>query len=141
MYLSWAVRNRSDLIRVPEYKPGREKATRVELRSPDPSCNPYLAFAVMLAAGLKGIEEEYECPPMVEENIYDMTEDEREKLGIRSLPPSLEAAIVLCEQSELVREALGPLVHDKLLDNKRIEWDRYRTQVTSWELETYLPIL
>jgi len=107
VYLSWARCNRSDLIRVPEYRPGREKATRIEFRSPDPACNPYLAFSVMLAAGLEGIEKGYEVPDPIEENVYEMTEEERKKRGVGTLPASLLEAILLIEKSELVRNALG----------------------------------
>lgn len=141
VYLSWARRNRSDMIRVPEYQPGKERATRIEYRAPDPACNPYLAFAVMLAAGLEGIERGYECPPPVEENVYEMTEERRRELGIGTLPDSLEEAITECESSDVVRRALGDEVFHKLLDNKRLEWDRYRVQVHQWEIDTYLPIL
>jgi len=141
VYLSWARRNRSDLVRVPEYRPGREKATRVEFRSPDPACNPYLAFSVMLAAGLEGIEKEYEIPEPIEENVYEMTDGERAKRGIGTLPASLLEAIMLTEKSELVRKALGDHVFDAFLQNKKIEWDDYRTQVTEHELKRYLPIL
>ena len=141
VYLSWARRNRSDLIRVPEYRPGREKATRIELRSPDPACNPYLAFSVMLAAGLAGIEGEYEVPDPVEENVFEMSEDERRSRGIGTLPASLLEAIQLAENSELVRGALGDHVFDAFIRNKKIEWDHYRTQVTEYELKRYLPIL
>jgi glutamine synthetase len=141
VYLSWARRNRADLIRIPEYQPGREEATRVELRSPDPACNPYLAFAVMLAAGLEGIEKEYEVPSPVEENVYEMTDEERKERGIGTLPASLWEAIHLTEQSELVRRALGDHIFDAFIKNKKIEWDQYRTQVTDYELKRYLPIL
>ena len=141
VYLSWARRNRSDLIRVPEYRPGREKSTRVELRSPDPACNPYLAFSVMLAAGLEGIEKEYAVPEPIEANVYEMTEKERQKRGINTLPASLLEAIQLTEKSELVRKALGDHVFDAFIANKKIEWDQYRTQVTEYELKKYLPIL
>ena len=141
VYLSWARRNRSDLIRVPEYRPGREKATRIVFRSPDPACNPYLAFSVMLAAGLEGIEKEYEVPPPVEENVYEMTESERQKRGISTLPASLLEAVQLTEKSELVRKALGEHVFWAFIQNKKIEWDQYRTQVTDYELKRYLPIL
>ncbi|KPK23433.1 MAG: glutamine synthetase [Dehalococcoidia bacterium SG8_51_3] len=141
VYLSWARRNRSDLIRVPEYRPGREKATRVEFRSPDPACNPYLAFSVMLAAGLKGIEEGYEIPKPIEENVYTMSEDERQRRGIGILPASLLEAILVTEKSELVREALGDHVFEAFIENKKIEWDQYRKQVTEYELNRYLPIL
>ena len=141
VYLSWARRNRADLIRIPEYLPGREKATRIEFRSPDPACNPYLAFSVMLAAGLEGIEKEYEVPDPVEENVYEMTEEERQRRGIGTLPASLIEAVQLTEQSELVRKALGDHVFDAFIQNKKIEWDQYRTQVTEYELKKYLPIL
>ncbi len=141
VYLSWARRNRSDLIRVPEYRPGREKATRIEFRSPDPACNPYLAFSVMLAAGLEGIEKGYEAPEPIEENVYEMSEGERKKRGIETLPSSLQEAILLTEKSELVRKALGDHVFNAFIENKKIEWDQYRTQVTEYELKRYLPIL
>ena len=141
IYVSWARRNRSDLIRVPEYRPGREKATRIEFRSPDPACNPYLAFSVMLAAGLEGIEKSYQVPPPIEENVYEMREEERIKRGIETLPASLLEAILLTEQSDLVRKALGDHVFNAFIQNKKIEWDRYRSQVTEYELNKYLPIL
>jgi len=141
VYLSWAVRNRADLIRIPEYQPGKEKSTRIEFRSPDPACNPYLTFSVMLAAGLEGIEKEYEVPDPVEENVYEMTEEERERRGIGTLPGSLWEAIQLTEKSELVRRSLGDHVFDAFIKNKKIEWDQYRSQVTEYELKRYLPIL
>jgi glutamine synthetase len=141
VYLSWARRNRSDLVRVPEYRPGREKATRIEFRSPDPACNPYLAFSVMLAAGLEGIEKKYEVPDPIEGNVYEMSEEERQKRGIGTLPPSLLEAIQLTEKSELVRKALGEHVFSAFIKNKKIEWDQYRTQITEYELNKYLPIL
>ena len=141
VYLSWARRNRSDLVRVPEYRPGREKATRLEYRSPDPACNPYLAFSVMLAAGLDGIERGLEPPEPVEENVYEMTDAQRQKRGIGTLPASLLEAILLAEQSQLVREALGEHVFDAFIQNKKIEWNNYRAQVTEYELKKYLPIL
>ena len=141
VYLSWARRNRADLVRVPEYRPGREKSTRIEFRSPDPACNPYLAFSVMLAAGLEGIEKGYEVPPPVEENVYEMDEAERERRGIESLPGSLLEAIHLTEKSEMIRKALGDHVFNAFIKNKKVEWDQYRTQVTDYELKRYLPIL
>jgi len=141
VYLSWARRNRADLIRVPEYKPGKENATRIEFRSPDPACNPYLAFSVMLAAGMEGIEKEYEVPAPIEENVYEMTGEEREKRGIATLPASLWEAIQLTEKSELVRKALGEHVFSAFIKNKKIEWDNYRIQVSDYELKRYLPIL
>ncbi len=141
VYLSWAQRNRSDLIRVPMYKPGKEEATRIEYRSPDPACNPYLAFAVMLAAGLAGVQEKIEPPEPVEENVYKMSEAEREKRGIRQLPGSLYEAIQLTEKSKVVREALGDHVFNHFIENKKMEWDQYRIQITNYELEKYLPLL
>jgi len=141
VYLSWAQRNRSDLIRVPMYKPGKEEATRIEFRAPDPACNPYLAFACMLRAGLKGIEEKLKVPEPIEENIYHMTEEEREKKGIKSLPGSLIEAIQLTEKSSLVKETLGEHVFREFIENKKVEWDNYRKRVTDYEIERYLPIL
>ena len=141
VYVSWARRNRADLIRVPEYMPGKEKATRIEFRSPDPACNPYFAFSVMLAAGLEGIEREYEAPEAVEQNVYTMTDEERAEQGIGTLPASLLEATQLTEKSELVRKALGQHVFDAFIKNKKIEWDRYRIQVTEYELQKYLPVL
>jgi glutamine synthetase len=114
---------------------------RVELRSPDPACNPYLAFAVMLACGLEGIENEYPLGDPVECNVYEMTPQEREALGIRTLPEDLSAAVQLAEKSDLLRRTLGDHVFEKLIANKKIEWDRYRAQVTMWELDQYLPVL
>ena len=141
VYLSWARRNRSDLIRVPEYRPGKENATRIEFRSPDPACNPYLAFSVMLAAGLEGIEKEYEVPEPVEENVYEMSEGERRARGISTLPASLLEAIQITEKSDIIRKALGDHVFDAFIRNKKIEWDQYRTHVTDYEIKKYLPIL
>ena len=141
IYLSWARRNRSDLIRVPVYKPGKEKATRIEYRAPDPACNPYLAFAAMLTAGLEGVEKGYECPPPVEENVYEMSDAKRRELGIGQLPEDLYEAIELAQNSPLLRRALGDHVFFKFIENKKIEWERYRAQVTGYEIERYLPIL
>lgn len=141
VYLSWARRNRADLIRVPGYKPGKEYATRIEYRSPDPACNPYLAFSVMLAAGLEGIEKQNEVPEPIEENVYEMSEEERQRRGIGTLPANLLEAIRLTEKSELVRRALGDHVFDAFIKNKKVEWDQYRTQVTEYEVKRYLPIL
>ena len=141
VYISWARKNRSTLVRVPEYKPGKEKSTRVELRCPDPACNPYLAFSVMLAAGLKGIEEKYELPDPVEENIFEMDEKKREEAGIDTLPNNLWEAVQYMKESELVRETLGDHIFNKFIENKKIEWDRYRTHVSKYELDTYLSIL
>jgi glutamine synthetase len=141
VYVCWARRNRSALVRVPEYKPGKEEATRIEFRSPDPACNPYLAFAAMLAAGLAGIEGEYELPPEASNNIYEMTDDEREAAGIASLPEDLVEAIHIAEHSDLVRATLGDHVHEFLMRNKREEWDGFKAYVSPFELERYLPVL
>jgi len=141
VYVSWARRNRSAMIRVPMYKPGKENATRIEFRSPDPACNPYLAFAVMLAAGLKGIEKKYELPDPVEEDIYEMDERARIKAGIVSLPGSLYEAIGLVSKSALVKETLGSHIFEKFIANKKLEWDRFRTHVSQFEIDRYLPML
>jgi glutamine synthetase len=141
VYLSWARRNRSDLVRVPEYRPGREKATRIEFRSPDPACNPYLCFSVMLAAGLDGIAKGLKAPEPVEANVYEMSAEERKERGINTLPGSLAEAVQLTESSSLVREALGEHVFNSFIENKKKEWDEYRTKVTEYELKRYLPIL
>jgi glutamine synthetase len=137
-YISWANQNRSALIRIPSK---RGKSTRCELRNPDVSCNPYLAFSVMLAAGLKGIEDKLEAPAPVEKNIYMLTEKERQEYGIEQLPESLGHAIAVMSKSQLVRETLGDHIFENLLHVKRKEWDAYRLQVTKWELDTYLPVL
>ena len=141
VYLSWARRNRSDLIRIPEYKRGKESATRIEYRAADPACNPYLAFAAMLAAGLEGIEKEYPCPDPVEENVFEMTEHERKERGIDHLPGSLWEAVEHAEGSEVLRRCLGDHLFESLLTNKKIEWSNFRRQVTDYELKRYLPIL
>jgi len=141
VYVCWARRNRSALVRVPMYKPGKEAATRIEFRSPDPACNPYLAFALMLAAGLDGIEGEYELPPEASNNIYEMAEEERRTAGINSLPEDLYEAIELAAGSKLLRDVLGEHVHEFLIRNKREEWDAYKAYVTPYELERYLPLL
>jgi len=139
VYVSWARRNRSAMVRVPMYKPGKEEATRVEFRSADPACNPYLAFAVMLGAGLEGIKNKYELPEPVEEDIYEMNPAERKVHGITDLPENLYAAIKETEKSELVKNVLGDHVFNKFIENKKIEWDQYRIHVSKYELEKYLP--
>jgi glutamine synthetase len=141
VYISWARRNRSALVRVPMYKPGKEAATRCEYRAPDPACNPYLTFAVMLAAGLKGIEGNYPLPEPVELDIYHLSEAERKRLGIQELPGSLYEAVQEVEKSALVKEALGDHIFNKFLENKKIEWDAFRTHVSAYEIDRYLPIL
>jgi glutamine synthetase len=140
-YISWGQKNRSALVRVPRYKPGKEQATRVEFRSPDPACNPYLAFAVMLASGLQGIAKGYQVEEPVEENIYSMSAQERSERGILSLPNNLYAAIQEAEGSELLAQALGQDVFQKFIANKKVEWDEYRAQVTDAEIKKYFPIL
>ncbi|MFY9368392.1 MAG: glutamine synthetase, partial [Desulfomonilia bacterium] len=141
VYVSWARRNRSAMLRVPMYKPGKAKATRIEFRAPDPACNPYLAFAVQIAAGLKGIEKKYTLPDPIEKDIFEMDEKAREEAGITSLPGNLFEAIQEVSKSELVREALGDHIFEKFLENKKKEWDAFRTHVSKYEIDTYLPLL
>jgi glutamine synthetase len=141
LFASWAMVNRSDLVRVPAYRPGKEQAVRVEYRSPDPACNPYLAFSVMLAAGLDGIEKGYDLPPPTEQNVSDLSSEERMAAGIEMLPQDLSQAIECAEGSQLLRGALGDQVLQKFLKNKKIEWANYRAQVTEYEVKQYLKIL
>ena len=141
VYVSWDHHNRSDLIRVPAYKPGYDSSIRVEYRAPDPACNPYLTFSMLLAAGLKGIEEEYPVPPPLEGNIFSMSSQELEARGIARLPGTLGEAISLAEKSELVRQSLGDPTFSSLIRNKKIEWDQYRATVTDYEVRNYLPQL
>jgi glutamine synthetase len=141
VYICWARRNRSTLVRVPLYKPGKEKATRVELRSPDPACNPYLAFSCMLQAGLKGIEKGYKLPEPVEMDVYHLSENERKKYNIDCLPGSLIEAIEYAEKSKLLRDTLGEHIFEQLIISKKVEWDDYRIRIHPYELERYLPIL
>src|SRR5256714_3677797 len=141
VYCAWSQRNRSALVRVPMYQPGKEKATRCELRCPDPSCNPYLTFAAMLHAGLDGIEHGYDIPEPMETNLYDLTPEEREERSIEQLPETLGEAIEELSNSELVRSALGDHIFERYVELKREEWEEYRVQVTKWELEKYLPVL
>ncbi len=140
-YVCWGHNNRSALVRVPMYKPQKGQSTRIEVRSIDSACNPYLALAVVLASGLKGIEEGYELPPGAEDDVWALTDAERRALGIAPLPQNLAEAIALMERSELVAETLGEHVFDFFLRNKRREWEEYRTQVTAFELDRYLPVL
>jgi glutamine synthetase len=140
-YISWGQRNRSALVRVPRYKPGKEGATRIEFRCPDPACNPYLAFAVMLSAGLKGISGGCELPEPIEEDIYSMPADQKAEKGIHTLPGNLYAAIIEAEKSELLRQTLGDHIFEKFIANKKVEWDDYRAQVTDAEIKKYFPIL
>ena len=141
VYVCWGRHNRSALVRVPMYKPRKDQSTRIELRSPDPACNPYLAFSVMLAAGLKGIDEAYELPPEATDNIYGMSETERKAQGISQLPDDLFEAIKEMEESDLVAETLGEQVFEYLLRNKRAEWNQYKGYVSPYEVERYLPLL
>ncbi|HVC35791.1 MAG TPA: type I glutamate--ammonia ligase [Chloroflexota bacterium] len=138
VYVSWARVNRSALIRVPRTTPGRPKATRVEIRCPDPSCNPYLAFAVMLAAGLDGIRRKLALPEPVEENLYTFDDDERVRRQIDVLPGSLGAALDELRKDEVIQAALGPHVFERFVEAKTIEWNEYRTYVSPWELDRYL---
>jgi glutamine synthetase len=140
-YACWGHNNRSALVRIPMYKPSKGNSTRIEFRSLDSACNPYLAFSVVLAAGLKGIEEKYELPPEAEDNVWELTDAEREEMGIAHLPRSLGEAIAAMEKSDLVAETLGEHVFDFFLRNKRAEWDEYQSQVTAFELDRYLPVL
>jgi glutamine synthetase len=140
-YVCWGHNNRSALVRVPMYKPQKGQSTRVEYRALDAACNPYLAYALLLAAGLKGIEEGYELPAGADDDVWALSDGERRALGIEPLPGSLAEAIRVMEKSELVAETLGEHVFDFFLRNKRAEWDEYRAQVTPWELETDLPVL
>jgi glutamine synthetase len=140
-WICWGHNNRSALLRVPMYKPSKGNSTRVEFRSVDSACNPYLTFAVILAAGLKGIEENYELPPGAEDDVWALSPAERRALGMQSLPTSLNQAIAAMETSELVAETLGEHVFDFFLRNKKEEWEDYRRQVSQWEIDRYLPVL
>jgi glutamine synthetase len=141
VYVAWSQRNRSALIRIPLYKPGSEQATRVEIRCPDPACNPYLTFAALLHAGLEGIERGYELPEPMETNLYHLTAEQRRERGIVSLPETLGEAIDELAESEVARKALGPHIFDRYVELKRKEWDEYRVQLTGWELDRYLSVL
>ncbi|MPY97843.1 MAG: type I glutamate--ammonia ligase [Actinophytocola sp.] len=139
--VSWGRANRSALVRVPMYSPGKASSRRVELRSLDSACNPYLAYSVILAAGLKGISEGYELPPAAEDNIWSLSETERRAAGYKQLPQNLGEALTEMEGSELLPDALGEHVYDFFLRNKRVEWDNYRSEVTPYELRTLLPVV
>jgi len=140
-FVSWATVNRADLIRVPAYKQGREESRRIEYRSPDAACNPYLTFSVMLAAGLEGIEKKYELPPPVETNVYEMSKSQREDLGIELLPRNLWEAIQITQNSDLVKSALGEQVFNSFINNKMVEWEQYHSKVADHEITRYLPLL
>ena len=135
VYISWSAQNRSALVRVPA---SREQATRVELRSPDPSCNPYLAFAVMIKSGIDGIKNRITPPPSLTQNIYTMNEEERTKAGVTSLPDSLAAAIEALEKDPLMLDALGEHVYTQFIKAKKQDWKEYSTQVHEWEVKKYL---
>jgi glutamine synthetase len=141
VHISWARNNRSGLVRVPVAKRGNPSATRIEFRSPDPACNPYLAFAVMLAAGMRGITEGYELPPEADSNLFEMSDAELSKLGIDVVPQSLSDALRVMEQSSLVHEALGEHIFEWFLRNKRSEWRAYKTHVSAFEHDRYLRAL
>lgn len=141
VYIAWARRNRSALVRIPQAKFGKEKSTRIECRFPDPAANPYLAFSAMLAAGLNGIEEKLKLVKPVEADIFEMDEIERKAGKIHTLPGSLIEALEEAKNSKLLRNSLGEHVFSKFLENKRIEWDDYRTKVTDYEVKRYLSIL
>jgi glutamine synthetase len=141
VYCAWSRRNRSALIRIPLYHPGKEQATRAEIRCPDPACNPYLTFAALLHAGLEGIEKGYELPPPMEQNLYHLTAEQRRERGIVALPETLGEAIDELAGSALARQALGPHIFDRYVELKRKEWDDYRVQLTPWELDKYLSVL
>ncbi len=139
--ICWGHRNRSSLIRVPMYKPGKEKAVRIELRSPDPACNPYLAFACMLGAGLEGIKKQYPLREPIEKDVYLLSDEEKKALNIEYLPGSLIEAIEIAKKSDLLKKILGEKIFNFIIQNKKLEWDMYRVKITSFELERYLPIL
>ena len=141
VYVAWSQRNRSALIRIPLYKPGSEQATRAEIRCPDPACNPYLAFAALLHAGLEGIEQGYELPDEMTTNLYRLSDEEREEQGVEALPGSLGEAIEALAGSELMQKALGEHIFPRYVELKRSEWDEYRIQVSEWEKRRYLAAL
>jgi len=141
VYVAWSRRNRSALVRVPLHHAGKERSTRMELRCPDPACNPYLTFAALLQAGLEGIEKGYELPEPMEKNLYHLAPDDRRRLGIEQLPETLGEAIELTAESELVLRTFGEHMFNRYVEIKRQEWEDYRVQVTQWELARYLPVL
>ncbi len=140
-YISWGRRNRSSLVRVPMYQLGKEKSTRIEVRSPDPACNPYLAFAVMLGAGYEGVKKGYPLPDPIEENIFDMNDRQRRRRRIKTLPESLFEALEEFKKSDLMKEILGEHIFAALIQNKTVEWDKFRTAVTDYEVKNYLSML
>jgi glutamine synthetase len=140
-YVCWGHNNRSALVRVPMYKPGKERSARVEYRALDSAANPYLAFALLLSAGLRGVAEGYELPPGAEDDVWALTDTERRALGIEPLPASLAEAVAVMERSDLVAETLGEHVFEFFLRNKRAEWAQYARQVTPFERDQLLPVL
>jgi glutamine synthetase len=140
VHISWARVNRSALIRIPKISAGKPQSARIELRCPDPSCNPYLAFAVMLRAGLEGVRTQMLVPPPVEENLYEFDAQMLARHHVQTLPGNLREALDELERDELVRETLGPHVFERFVEAKRQEWDEYRTRISSWEIDRYLEI-
>ncbi|MCK4904771.1 glutamine synthetase [bacterium] len=141
VYIAWSRRNRSALVRVPLYYPGKENATRCEFRAGDPACNPYITFAAMLHAGLEGVEKKYKAPKPMDQNLYHLTAAERKAKAIETLPDNLGNAIALTENSELVKKVLGNHIFPRFIELKKKEWDDYRIQVPQHELDKYLSIL
>ena len=140
-YLVWGTKNRSAYVRVPEYQKGKESATRIEIRSPDPACNPYLALSLIHAAGIKGIKEGLETPKPVEVDVFHLSELEKKKLNIEELSPSLEKAVELFEKSKLVKKILPEHIYQKFIENKRIECDNFNKTVTDYEIKNYFSVL
>ena len=140
-HATWSPKNHGDLVRVPEHQPGYEVATRLEYRAPDAACNPYLMLAALLSAGLAGVEGDYPLPPAVERDVRELEPAELAERGVSALPSSLGEAIALCEGSALMRETLGTHIFESLLQNKRLEWSQYRSQVSQFEIDRYLRVL
>jgi glutamine synthetase len=140
-HISWGHNNRSAMVRVPMYKPNKGQSTRIELRTIDAACNPYLAYAVVLAAGMKGLEEEYDLPREAEDDVWSLNERERKALSLEQLPKNLYEAIKVAEESELLADTLGEHVYDFFLRNKRAEWEDYRGQVSAYERDMMLPVI
>jgi glutamine synthetase len=141
VYICWGQVNRSALMRIPRYSNGHDERTRMELRCPDPSCNPYLAYAAMLTTGMEGIREGLLPPPPVEENVYDFSDEKLKEMSIESLPGSLVEALAELERDEVLRDTLGDQMYEAFVRAKMTEWDQYRTQVTQWEIDQYLTLL
>ena len=141
VYVTWAKHDRSALVRLPAHKRGYEKAMRAELRMADAACNPYLAFSVMLSAGLEGIKQGLELPEALEQSAFSMSASERKKRGIQMLPQSLGEAVAIAQESKFLKDTLGEQIFNSLLENKKIEWSKYCGEISSYELEKYLPVL